>query len=72
MAAAALLAKPLQLARPHELLLLYVHLADVAALVIGAEVAQFLSARLYLAEGCRLGLQRECLGCLVPLNNQQP
>lgn len=65
MTAAALLAKPLQLAGPHELLLLDMHLANVAALMVGAEVAQLLATRLHLAEWRRLGLQGEQLRCLV-------
>lgn len=63
--ATALLTKSLQFSCSYELLLLDVHLTDVAALVVGAQVAELLAASLHLAERCRLCLRGQRLEYLV-------
>lgn len=65
MTATALLTKSLQFSCSYELLLLDVHLTDVAALVVGAQVAELLAASLHLAERCRLCLHGQRLEYLV-------
>ncbi len=65
MAAPALLAEALQLPGSQELLLLDVHLAYVAPLVVRAQMAQLSFTPLHLADWCRLSLRARLLDLLL-------
>ena len=64
-AAPALLAEALQLPGSQELLLLDVHLAYVAPLVVRAQMAQLSFTPLHLADWCRLSLRARLLDLLL-------